>query len=136
MKTQEQKIAFKLSNIEILGASLESPSDFIPTGKHTFDITLESRLDTDEKTVEILVTITISEVNASVKLGSIMVRFFYSIQDFEKIIIKDKNGVYIIPETLQASLNRISIASSRGALFSAFKGTILHNAILPILDIE
>jgi hypothetical protein len=31
-------------------------------------------------------------------------------------------------------LNRISISTTRGAMFSTFKGTFLHAAILPIVD--
>jgi uncharacterized protein YbbC (DUF1343 family) len=31
-------------------------------------------------------------------------------------------------------LNSISLSTTRGAMFSTFKGTFLHGAVLPIID--
>ena len=33
-----------------------------------------------------------------------------------------------------STLNSISISTTRGMMFSAFRGTFLHNAILPLID--
>lgn len=69
-----------------------------------------------------------------VKCGSLTSLFWYSIEDFDAVIKKNKSGKSDIPEGLKVTLNSISISTARGMLFSAFRGTALHDAILPVID--
>jgi hypothetical protein len=39
-----------------------------------------------------------------------------------------------LPESIITTLNSIALSSCRGVMVSHFKGTILHSAILPLLD--
>ena len=47
-------------------------------------------------------------------------------------IIEEKN--FKLTEELKDVLNSISISTTRGVMFSTFKGTYLHNALLPVVD--
>lgn len=38
------------------------------------------------------------------------------------------------PDNILVTFNSISISTMRGLMFAQFKGTFLHNAILPIID--
>ncbi|MDD2385737.1 MAG: hypothetical protein PHP52_03030 [Bacteroidales bacterium] len=39
-----------------------------------------------------------------------------------------------LPDTIVTTLNSIAISTCRGVMASHFQGTMLHNAILPLLD--
>jgi hypothetical protein len=41
-----------------------------------------------------------------------------------------------INEAFAETLNSISISTTRGVMFSELKGTILHHAFLPIIDVK
>jgi hypothetical protein len=55
------------------------------------------------------------------------------IENFEDTLKKDEDDKYIIPGDLEGMLKQISISTIRGFMFSEFRGTHLHKAILPIL---
>jgi hypothetical protein len=39
-----------------------------------------------------------------------------------------------LPSGIIDLLNSVSVSTVRGMMFSAFKGTFLHNAVLPVID--
>jgi hypothetical protein len=69
-------------------------------------------------------------------LASINVACGFEFPSFEKIFKKNTAGIYLIPQALNTSINRISIATARGILYSQLRGSYLQNSTLPILDIE
>jgi hypothetical protein len=58
----------------------------------------------------------------------------YEILNFVDVIKISTDGKLDIPQALIEVLNSISISTTRGVMFSTFKGTFLHNAVLPIID--
>lgn len=54
--------------------------------------------------------------------------------NFNEVIHADAEGIVTLPQDLADILNSISISTTRGLMFSAFKETFLHNAFLPIID--
>jgi len=57
------------------------------------------------------------------------------LNDFDNIITKGDGG-YVIPHELNVAINRISLSTSRGILFSELRGYYLQDMILPLLPIE
>lgn len=48
--------------------------------------------------------------------------------------IKNIAEINKLPKKAFDTLNDIAISTVRGLMFSSFRGTFLHNAILPIVD--
>ena len=67
-------------------------------------------------------------------LGALSVSCIFDIVNFEDVITVEADGKVNIPQRLIETLNIISISTTRGVMFSTFKGTFLHSAILPIID--
>jgi hypothetical protein len=61
-------------------------------------------------------------------------RCIYSISKFDDVIKMNAEGKLEIPQPLAELLNAVSVSTARGAMFSAFKGTFLHNALLPMVE--
>ncbi|MBL0073688.1 MAG: hypothetical protein IPP34_18540 [Bacteroidetes bacterium] len=65
--------------------------------------------------------------------GALSVSCIFEILNFEDVIKVEADGKVNIPPRLIETLNIISISTTRGVMFSTFKGT-LHGAVLPIID--
>ena len=123
----------QLKAIEILNCTITLPNNNNQSN-FNFNINLESQVDNVNKLIFVIVGVEIKSENLNQLLGSIIVSNIFNILNFDEIIKIDATGKFHIPPPLIEILNSISISTVRGVMFSTFKGTFLHNAILPIID--
>lgn len=125
----------QLKAIELIAGSINHPA--IPNLALTnfnFSINLESKADGTNKLIFVLVNVEIKSEDQVHLLGSLGISCVYNVINFDEIIKTDTSGQLDIPKPLIEILNSISISTTRGIMFSTFKGTFLHNAFLPIID--
>jgi hypothetical protein len=128
-------VELKLKAIELLNSSLQLPvgqSEAITN--FNFNINIESRADATNKLIFVIVHIGIKTDDKSNILGALSVSCIFEIVNFEEVIKTEPDGKLNIPQPLIDRLNSISISTARGVMFSTFKGTFLHNAILPVIE--
>ncbi|MDN3656692.1 hypothetical protein QWZ08_13690 [Ferruginibacter paludis] len=65
--------------------------------------------------------------------ASITIACTFDIINFEEVIISNGDAA-TIPDTILETLNIITIGTMRGIMFTGFRGTWLHNSILPVID--
>jgi hypothetical protein len=133
--TTDTPTGIKLSGIELLSSSLSRPE--IVAKDQTaflFGITLMHDIAREKKLIFVIATVTIKSLEEKKDVGSISVSLIFEIENFEEVvtILDEKN--FKLTEALKDVLNSISISTTRGVMFSTFKGTYLHNALLPIVD--
>lgn len=129
------KVDLQLKSIELLKGSIELPA--IPNVSLTnfnFNISLESKSDSINKLLFVIVSVEIKSEDQNHLLGSLAASCIYSISNFDEMIKIEADGRLNIPQPLIEILNSISLSTTRGIMFSTFKGTFLHNAFLPIID--
>lgn len=125
----------QLRAIEILNSSLNLPANpNVPVNIFNFNISIESRADTVNKLVFVIVHVEIKNDDLSAVFGTLSVSCIFEIVNFKDIIKIEAGGKVNIPEQLSETLNSISICTTRGVMFSTFKGTLLHGAVLPVID--
>jgi len=130
-----EKIDMQLKAIELLNCSLQLPAtQNTAITNFNFNINIESRGDAPNKLMFVIVHIEIRNDDQSLALGTLSVSCIYEIPDFAAHIKVESDGKLQIPQMLVESLNSISISTTRGVMFATFKGTFLHNAVLPIID--
>lgn len=132
---KKQKISFKLIRVELLESTIKHPQKQLPE-KITFhfNINLEYRISLDRKFVFVVTSIIVSDENDQETLfGNITTSCNFEIQNLDDSIEKD-NGKVDFPEEILHTLNSISISTTRGVMFSQFRGTFLHHAYLPLID--
>ena len=125
----------KLRGIELLNVSLIRPEH---TSKNLstflYNVRIVQDIDKNKKLVFIIVHVDIHSTEEKKDVGSLSVSHIYELANFEEAItILDEHN-FKISESLNDILNSISISTTRGVMFSTFKGTLLHNAILPIVN--
>ncbi|MBA4259075.1 MAG: hypothetical protein C0446_07915 [Chitinophaga sp.] len=138
MNTIEQKevnIEMQIKAIELLNNSIILPPNAKnPITNFNFNLNIESKADVTKKLVFVIVNVEIKNDDQSLIIGTISVSCVYEIFNFEEAIKIEVDGRINMPPKLVETLNIISISTTRGVMFSTFKGTFLHNAFLPIID--
>jgi hypothetical protein len=129
---EQKAYNIKIHGIELIEkslyrATLDSPDVF------NFQTTLQSLLDHTQQMIVYFVSIEIKNIKSNNLVGKIMAGVGFVIEDFEQVFLKDKKEQYIIPDDLENMLKTISISTMRGIMFSEFRGTQLHKAVLPII---
>lgn len=125
----------QIRSIELLNGSLQLPAtQNTSVTTFNFNISIESKADAPNKFVFVIVHVEIKNDDHSLILGALSVSCIYEIVNFDEVIKIDENGKLDIPQQLIETLNIISISTTRGVMFSTFKGTFLHGAVLPIID--
>jgi hypothetical protein len=133
-KKQEKEITFQLKAIELLNFEMNHPENPLPPVlTYHFNLNLEQRLNPENKLVVIVTKVEVLHEDKQTKLASLRASCIFELTNFDDFINKDSKKVSF-PENAIATLNSISISTVRGIMFSQFKGTFLHNAILPLID--
>lgn len=129
---ENQNISFRIEGIELLEYSLSSFTG--KTGQQSeyrFDLNIEHRFNLKDERVFVVVSVGIFPKDSEEREGNAKVSCIYSIKEISKYL---KEGVMTFPQDFYDMLNSISLSTSRGVIFTLFKGTHLHNVIMPIIN--
>ena len=130
---KDQELNFQIKAIELLSVEINHPKEPLPP-QHIFrfDIQTEHKFSIEDHLVNVICSIRILHSNNSKMAGAISCNCIFEIANMQTFITKDKQIDF--PEFFVITLNSIAISTVRGIMFSQFKGTFLHDAILPIID--
>lgn len=125
---------FKIEAIELLDYTLNTPN-YIPTPElnYKFDIGIEHKINLELKKVIVVCTFAIRSESTNEQFAHAKISCVYDFPEVETFYDKLNNKVKH-PDTIGVTLNAISLSTSRGVLFTLFRGTFLHHVILPIVD--
>jgi len=128
---------FKIHGIELISFSIQ-PQQYREYRKETleFNIQQEHKTNVEKRLIIVFTTVTIRETEKDMILAQLQVACGYEISPFESLIKKDKDGDFVIPHDLNVAVSRISIATTRGILYTQLRGSYLQNSTLPVLPIE
>ena len=129
----DNNIAFGLKGIEIINSVIKAPPESREISTFNFDIQFKSIPNFKDNVVNILMDVIVKE--KADQLGQFSAVFHYEVDDLEKLMTGRERNQVEIPQPLLTTLLGISASTLRGLMFASFKGTFLHNAILPLIDI-
>lgn len=136
MSTQkkEDSITFSFKGIELLGFDLIQPAkNLINLSTFNFEIRSEIRLNNDLKLVMVIISVDLFDQEKTNKLGYISTSCIFEVVDYNRYV-DVKTNTLNFPNDFMISVNSIALSTTRGIMFSQFRGTYLHNAVLPIID--
>jgi hypothetical protein len=87
----------------------------------------------DLKEIIYVMQVIVNTRKSSEKIGSIKLRCTFHVPNFEEYILNNESGP-TLPQDLLYLLNTVVIGTMRGIMFSEFRGTVLNDALLPVLD--
>lgn len=133
-KNQEIPVTFQIKAVELIDYCLNVPSKPLPAEMiYNFDISLEHRPDPEKNLFAVVCSVTIFNETREELLGKVRSGCVYLINDLGQFA-NESSKVISLPEPVVTALNSVAISTTRGLMFSLFRGTFLHNAVLPIVD--
>jgi hypothetical protein len=138
MPKKEKKIQgfeVQLKSIELLDGHLNCQTDAntLPA-EFDFGIAIEHKMNASKKLIFVISKIEIKKHKTETVFGSITCSCIYEITNFEEVSKVGEDMKIHVPSHVIEILNSISISTVRGVMYSYFRGTFLHNVILPIID--
>jgi hypothetical protein len=131
---EPQNINFQLRGIEIIDISIIHPDKQLPIEcKFNIDVNIQQKIIGNEKTIIVTPKVTVKIEEDNFVCGIISVNFVYVVDNLNEFQKKDSEE-FDLPDSFVITLNSISLSTIRGIMFSHFKGTFLHNTILPIVN--
>lgn len=131
---KDSNIGFQINAIELLDSCLNAPKQLLTSNTvFQFEINLEHRLNANEGVVIVICLVSIYNDTNEQLLGQLKSSCIFSVDDLSTYI-NPKTKALKLPKHFATILNSISISTTRGLMFSFFRGTFLHNAVLPIID--
>ncbi|HRO77014.1 MAG TPA: hypothetical protein PLP27_12805 [Crocinitomicaceae bacterium] len=131
---KELNIELQVKAIELLNSSIKLPANpNKPITNFNFNIEIESSFDAPNKLFFVIVHVEVKDDDQFI-LGALSVSCIFEIANFSDVVKVQADGKIDMPSKLIETLNFISISTTRGVMFSTFRGTFLHGAFLPIID--
>ncbi|WP_422358580.1 hypothetical protein [Reichenbachiella sp.] len=134
MTQKKDKFKFQLKKVELLESTLVTPTKNLEKEViFNFDLKLEHKFSTESKIGIIVCTVDTFLESKEDNLGNIKASCIFDLPELEQYFDPEtKKGN--LPDQLALLLNSVTISTTRGIMFSEYRGTFLHNAILPIVD--
>lgn len=126
-------INFQIKGMELLESKLSEPKQ--PQSLNLFfqfDLKLEHRLNIEKQLLIVTCEVSILNESKNTLYGQLKGSCVYWIENMNEYLIGKEE--LSLPEEFITTLNSITISSIRGLMFSYFRGTFLHQAILPVID--
>jgi hypothetical protein len=130
----EKNIEFKIDRIDIINSSIIVPTQQSEVNGFNFELQIQMKLDNINKVIMVFVDITVNTQESKEVIGRFIACCTFSISNYDDVVVKSKTKNFELPKIAIDILNSISISTVRGLMFGSFRGTFLHNAILPVVD--
>ncbi|KHJ36878.1 hypothetical protein PBAC_29130 [Pedobacter glucosidilyticus] len=128
-----EKVSFQIQGVELVESSFKVPANRPISEKEVFkfNLNLEHLLDPGKEILIVKTHVNILVEDSEEAVGVIKSQVIFKVLDLVSYFQESKLN---LPDIFISTLNSISISTTRGMMFSAFRGTFLHNAILPLID--
>lgn len=128
---------FQLRAVELHELFLNKPAPGSPPFTNfNFTVNVESNADKDKKLLIALTKVKIKGDSQTSEIGSLTCACIFSVANFEEVIAIRANGQVDLSPPFANTINSIAISTTRGVMFSELKGTFLHYAFLPVIDVK
>ena len=96
-----------------------------------FPVTYSLKFDRGQEIIIVGVNVKILLPNKPDWEGSLIVNYIFNAPGIAKVVAENKDEEELV-KFVKKELTEIVTSTTRGIMFSTFRGTALHNAILPI----
>jgi len=131
---EQINVNFQIKGIELLEINLKHPQIPLELERtYNFNINIEQRINNEEKLVIVVTSVDLIHQEDQQFHASIKTSCIFLIENFKDFIVANTNQVNL-PDQFVVTLNSISLSTTRGIMFTSFKGTFMHNVFLPIVN--
>lgn len=136
-----ETLEIKFFQIEILEKFFTSPSvlgkdsaDEIRPYSFTYNVGINARANMNMAFV--VTDYIIHRNDENTRLASVKTACVFEFKEFNKVFTAGDDGKLNVPLDIEVLLKGTALSTTRGILFSELRGTYLHDAIFPLIDIR
>lgn len=134
-KVQESNISLRLSSLKILSFSVNNDSKLKSIKNIIFSLGVKMKIDSNNNRVEVVVIVKVfSEKTKKTEIGEVITSNTFEVKNLKRHIKDSNENFNTIPFNLASSIVGISVSNTRGILITKAAGTILSDAIIPIIN--
>ena len=130
-------VNLQLMDIEVYSIYLNkdiTPEEGAPLG---FQIGIQHKFIVSENKLMVRIDVFVKNDRTEENICNIGVAIEYWIKDLSNVLIKETDGGKArLPEKVLTYVNATSIATARGVLFMAFRGTRAASLVMPLVDMK
>lgn len=133
-KKPDTSVTFQIKGVELIESCINPASNTLaPEMIFNFDINMEHRVNPENDILIVVCSVSVFSEKRDEQLGKLKAGCIYLINDLKQFVNPETKALEL-PEPVATALNSVSISTTRGLMFSMFRGTYLHNAVLPVVD--
>lgn len=134
MQENQNTIPFQIVGVELLDFEMSSPKEQLPQNTmFQYDINLQHRLNLENNLVIVICSVSIFFESKNQMMGKIRSSCIFSVEELNDYVDEVTKSM-TFPKEFIDKINGETISTARGIMFSQFRGTYLHNAVLPAID--
>lgn len=134
-ETSQPGITYKINAVELLNLTMNHPSDQnVDYNAFHFDLKLQHRVSDENKLVFVITNVTVKSQDQKVEMATLQTSCIFAVENFENL--KGEGNKIQFPQEFLDEINALAISTTRGVMYSHFKGTFLHKAVLPVFKAE
>lgn len=135
----EKAYNIKFVGIELLSKSIvQQPHLLKEKETFTFNFLVEVKLDPSKKQAAAISTVTIFlvEEKTTLEVAIFKILCVFEFPDFDSVFTKMDDQKYSMPLEIEILLKATGVSTIRGVIASEVRGTYLHEAVLPLIDMN
>lgn len=133
-KTSQAQYTCQIANIEILELVMDSSR--LEKGwayQFFYEVQLEHKAGMENDFLYVVTSVKVLDETQTLEIGRVKISCVFEIESIMQFF--DPNiGQLDLPVSMQLEINAAAISTTRGVMFSHFRGTFLQQAILPLID--
>jgi len=134
-ESNQTGITYKINAVELLNLTMQHPTDQnVNYNAFHFDMKLQHRVNDENKLVFVITNVTVKSQDKQVEMATLQSSCIFEVENFENLMGQDQKVQF--PQEFLDEINAMAISTTRGIMYSEFKGTFLHKAILPVFKSE
>jgi hypothetical protein len=129
-----ENIQYQIIGIDLLDSYLSAPPLILPSAAMSqFELNVQHHIALQQKLIFVNCRVAILNNTKEITYGSLSSSCTFEFPDLQSFFDGKKVN---LPDEVVLSINSIAVNSTRGMLFSLFRGTYLHHAIMPVIDLN
>jgi hypothetical protein len=131
----EKVFNIKFAGAEIISFMIAQPNQKLTDSmQYNFNFLVEIKIDEKTKGVAAITDININEIGNDRVLSHIKSICVFEFPDFDNTFTKAESGKYDTPIELEIFIKSMGLSTTRGMMVAELRGTYLHQAVLPLID--
>ena len=131
---ETDNIKYQIIGIDLLDSSITAPPSILPSAATAqFELNVKHHVALKQNLIFVNCRVAILNNEKEITYASLSSSCTFEFSDLQSFFDGKKVN---LPDDVVLSINAIAVSTTRGMLFSLCRGTYLHQAVMPVIDLN